>query len=1081
MRRATASGSIPSRFWSFAACLAILCSAAAAPATEWYVSPSGNGNGSFGNPWSIATAFNSASTVQPGDTVWLRGGTYVGNKVFYPRFNGTSAQPIIVRQYPGERATLKGGIVWNQLETLQLMYCTYTHFWGFEITSSVTNRVSADYAHPYPWPTDIDIAGGMTTTNGGSGCKLINIIMHDCAGGIGGWNSTLNFEAAGCIIYYNGWQGPDRGHGHGCYTQNNTTLKLFKDNIFFANYGNGTQAYGSDSAYVNNMTFDNNTYFDNGILATNSESAELILGGGNPSQNVVATYNRMYRRNGGIGFEMGDPAIVFMGTSNISGTASNNYMVCGLRVWPFHNGGLTVQNNTIVSDEPAVWVNSSAVAQNPSYNWNYNTYHCASSNLFYRTYGASTWLQTWAQWRSTTGFDANGTRFTSNPTTTVAFVRPNPYEAGRGHVTVYNWAMTDFVNVDVSSILSVGSNYVVKDVQNYFGPSVASGTYAGGTISIPMTSTAVAQPAGNPPEAYVHTGKQYGAFVVMGVGNQAPAVSAGNDQSIPLPALTATLAGTVSDDGLPDGAIVSKLWTVVSGPGSVTFADNHAPATTATFSTGGTYVLRLTATDTALSVNDDVTISLIDISATMALHLPFDDASGTIADDTSGHGRDGTLVNGPTWVAGKLAGAVHFDELNDYVTVPDFAYGPEFTISFWFKPDDNAGTGYQYFFSHGTIDVNHSINILLAEDGEPSVGGKLRAYLRDIDDTAYSSAGGTLDANRPPLDGLYHLYTLTAKPGEGAKVYLDGVQAAADAARGGGGFDPNAALYLGARYDLTATRMYGGGLDDVRVYTVALSAPQVAALYAAASNAAPTANAGPDQAITLPAAATLAGSMSDDGQPAGCTSAWSKVSGPGTVTFANAAALNTTATFSAGGTYMLRLTVSDSGLSDTDDVMITVNAPSNLAPAVSASGPDAITAPTKTASLAGSVSDDGKPLPPAVTTGWTMVSGPGPVVFAAPAAVSTTAAFRYAGTYVLRLTADDGELSGQADVTITMDGDLRADFNNDGRVDGLDFLIWQGHFPTASGATKPTGDGNGDGKVDGLDFLVWQSCFGLWQ
>jgi uncharacterized membrane protein len=54
-----------------------------------------------------------------------------------------------------------------------------------------------------------------------------------------------------------------------------------------------------------------------------------------------------------------------------------------------------------------------------------------------------------------------------------------------------------------------------------------------------------------------------------------------------------------------------------------------------------------------------------------------------------------------------------------------------------------------------------------------------------------------------------------------------------------------------------------------------------------------------------------------------------------------------------------------------------------------------------------------------------------------------------------------------------------ADFSSDGKVDGIDFLIWQAHygrFPTG-GATKADGDANGDGKVDGLDFLNWQTRY----
>ncbi len=57
------------------------------------------------------------------------------------------------------------------------------------------------------------------------------------------------------------------------------------------------------------------------------------------------------------------------------------------------------------------------------------------------------------------------------------------------------------------------------------------------------------------------------------------------------------------------------------------------------------------------------------------------------------------------------------------------------------------------------------------------------------------------------------------------------------------------------------------------------------------------------------------------------TYAWTVVSGPASVTFANAAAINTTATFTIIGTYNLRLTVNDGLSSVTDDIVITVSNP----------------------------------------------------------------------------------------------------------------------------------------------------------
>jgi hypothetical protein len=95
------------------------------------------------------------------------------------------------------------------------------------------------------------------------------------------------------------------------------------------------------------------------------------------------------------------------------------------------------------------------------------------------------------------------------------------------------------------------------------------------------------------------------------------------------------------------------------------------------------------------------------------------------------------------------------------------------------------------------------------------------------------------------------------------------------------------------------------------------------------ANQPPTASAGADQTITLPAdSVTLAATAIDDGlpsPPAALTYAWSVVSAPGTLTFSAPTARVTTATVSAIGVYTLRLTVSDSALTTTADVHVIVN------------------------------------------------------------------------------------------------------------------------------------------------------------
>ncbi len=94
-----------------------------------------------------------------------------------------------------------------------------------------------------------------------------------------------------------------------------------------------------------------------------------------------------------------------------------------------------------------------------------------------------------------------------------------------------------------------------------------------------------------------------------------------------------------------------------------------------------------------------------------------------------------------------------------------------------------------------------------------------------------------------------------------------------------------------------------------------------------AGDARPTVNAGSTQTIVMPDSVTLAGSASDDGLPSPpgqLTTTWVQVNGPGTATFGNPNALNTTATFSAPGQYILRLTASDGAIAADSDVTINV-------------------------------------------------------------------------------------------------------------------------------------------------------------
>src|SRR2546422_11328916 len=127
-----------------------------------------------------------------------------------------------------------------------------------------------------------------------------------------------------------------------------------------------------------------------------------------------------------------------------------------------------------------------------------------TSNRYYRDPSAAAWGYiaqdySFATWRGLTGVGATDQAVASNPTEPRVFVRPNRYEPGRANVLIYNWSGQATVPVDLSGIVRVGDAYQVRNVQNFFGTPVVSGTYGGGLVSVPMTGVTPVGPIGGSP------------------------------------------------------------------------------------------------------------------------------------------------------------------------------------------------------------------------------------------------------------------------------------------------------------------------------------------------------------------------------------------------------------------------------------------------------------------------------------------------------------------------------------------------------------------------------------------------------
>jgi hypothetical protein len=64
-------------------------------------------------------------------------------------------------------------------------------------------------------------------------------------------------------------------------------------------------------------------------------------------------------------------------------------------------------------------------------------------------------------------------------------------------------------------------------------------------------------------------------------------------------------------------------------------------------------------------------------------------------------------------------------------------------------------------------------------------------------------------------------------------------------------------------------------------------------------------------------------------------------------------------------------------------------------------------------------------------------------------------------------------------LTLTDSAVDTADFDDDGDVDGADFLTWQRNNGAVGNGTLATGDANMDMNVDAADLAVWQAQFAM--
>ncbi len=194
-----------------------------------------------------------------------------------------------------------------------------------------------------------------------------------------------------------------------------------------------------------------------------------------------------------------------------------------------------------------------------------------------------------------------------------------------------------------------------------------------------------------------------------------------------------------------------------------------------------------------------------------------DESSGTLAADSSGNGHDGTLLNGPTWTTGPVAGALNLDGSDDQVTIADASdlrISGDITIAFWTKKNAEATLASRLV---GKANASVRNYVIWEEQG----AGK-RLLFQELD--AGGNGVGLWTTTSLAVGTWYHVAAIVR--GTNAYFYINGT------------LDSSGTRSIAAPTTTDAVTFgyggwndhYPGVLDDVRIYNRALAADEIAGL-----------------------------------------------------------------------------------------------------------------------------------------------------------------------------------------------------------------------------------------------------------
>ncbi|MBZ5660224.1 MAG: choice-of-anchor D domain-containing protein [Acidobacteriia bacterium] len=417
-------------------------------------------------------------------------------------------------------------------------------------------------------------------------------------------------------------------------------------------------------------------------------------------------------------------------------------------------------------------------------------------------------------------------------------------------------------------------------------------------------------------------------------------------------------------------------------------------------------------------------------------HWPFDASSGTTAVDISGNGYNATMPNGITWVTGVISGAISANNTNQFASTPSInltgthavtvsmwvnrtytAGGANGSVLFEFSNNYNNGTGTFGFFPDEAADCGTSA----------------------MEIGIHGDAGYNVKCFPQPTSGVWHhlatVLDVTQTGANEVNLYVDGVLQTAlsqsynsnnTAAFG------NFPLYLFSRAGTSS--FAGGEMDDLQLYSRALSASEIQAIHnsippdfvVGSTPTTQTVVQGNSTTFTPTVTGTggFSGSVIFDvgGLPAGVTGTFNPTSVTGT---GSSTLTVTTSPTTPTGTYPVTITGISGNLVHSATVNLVVSSLPNftlsLSPAlrtvIQGSGTTYTSTVTALGGFTGSVALAVSGLPTGANGTFvpTSVTGSGSSTL-----TITTAATTPAGTYTLTVTGTSGALVHTATTTFVV-------------------------------------------------------------